>query len=443
MSLGKIHQQSKDTVSSALDLFDVPPTNTSVLEGTTVTIGPVRNPDGALVDFQYRTDGFTHLDGRNSYFHIQARVKMAAGGNMTNTLNGTKVMAVNNFLHSLFQSCEVAFGGHLVSYDGNYPYTAYQENLLSYGRDFKRTVGKSFMWVEDDTGVKDVTQITDDNKDDVEARKKLIQGSKVVDMVGPLNIPILRQERFLLPDTEINIRLQRSDPKFCLVRTEAGTDDYKIEIEKCDLKLRLLKVHPSITNAHNSLLSSGHTAKYPINKVVTQMFTIAAGTQSERINVILNQQRPKRLFFAFMDHDARNGHLDKDPFNFKHFNLTSIVLDVDGQPLPSKPIKMNFASDTYSEIFYQLAQTTGRSLIDGDLGITREQFANGYAIFAFDLTSDLCEGSGVHLIKNSTVTLELTFSQDLPHTISLFMYAEKDELFEIDQERALHRLSRI
>lgn len=443
MSFGKIHQQSKDTVSSALDYFDVPATNTSVLDGTTVSIGPVRNANGSMVDFQYRTDAFTHIDGRNSYLHVQCKVKKADGSNIPANLDQCKVMPVNNFMHSLFQTLELTLGGHHINYDPNYAYTAYQENLLSYGRDYKRTVGKSFLWVEDETGVVDTEDIGDDEKADVKVRKSLIANSATVDMVGSLNIPFLRQDRYIHPDTEVSIRLTRTDPTFCLIKTEEDDTNYKIEIEKCELHLRLLKVHPSIINSHNALLASGSTIKYPLNKVTTQMFTVAQGKQSERINVVINQQKPKRMFFAFLDHDAKNGDYNKDPFKFKHYNLSSIVLDVDGQPLPSKPIKMSFAEKTFSEPFFLLAQATGKSLVNGDLGVTRDQFANGYAIFAFDLTPDLCEGAGVHLIKNSTITLDVSFAEPLAGTISIFMYSEQDELLEVDLEKVVHRLSRI
>ena len=54
------------------------------------------------------------------------------------------------------------------------------------------------------------------------------------------------------------------------------------------------------------------------------------------------------MFVALVDHQAKNGDLDKDPFNFAHFGLKSIVLDVDGFPIPSKPIQTDFDNNISS-----------------------------------------------------------------------------------------------
>ena len=442
MSYGKVHQDSKPTVNSGLDYFEVPSTNTSVLEGKDVTIFPIRDPNGAVIEYQYQTDGFTHIDGNNSFIHMQGKVTKADGTNIEAVVDNVKVMLAPNFLNSVIAHCEASFGSHHVSYDPNYAYSSYLENLLSYGKEFKKTVGASFGWIEDNAGVVDREDITAAMKTDIDKRKNMIAGSKTVDMAGSLNLPILRQHKYLPPNLEINIRLTRSDAAY-LIKTTNHTQSYKFEITKCDLHLRLLKVHPSIINAQNSLLMSGNTLKFPMNKVETQMFTISEGKQSERLNLVLNQQKPKRIFLALLDHDAKNGHYDKNPFKFQPYNVTSIVLDIDGQPHPSKPIKTDFENDMFSEAFFLLAQATGKSYVNGDLGITRQQYKTNCTVFGFDLTSDLCEGGGVHLLKNCNITLDIAFKATLNSTISLFMYAEKDELLEIDHEKVVHRLTRV
>jgi ribonucleoside-diphosphate reductase beta chain len=207
--------------------------------------------------------------------------------------------------------------------------------------------------------------------------------------------------------------------------------------------MRQVQVNPSIINTHNSLLMAGNKMRYPINKIDTQMFTISQGKQSDRIVIKINQQLPKRPFFAFVDHEAKNGSLDKNPFNFQHFLVSSICLDVDGVPVPSKPIETNFTRGLYARPFFNLAQATGKAFNNIDHGITREKFANGYAVFAFDLTPDQCIGEGVHLISNGTVTLEVSFRTALTATILVFMFAERDNLIELDHQRVVTRLSRL
>ena len=43
-----------------------------------------------------------------------------------------------------------------------------------------------------------------------------------------------------------------------------------------------------------------------------------------------------------MDNDSYNGNYKKNPFNFKHYNLTQIGISVNGEEVPFKPLKLNF-----------------------------------------------------------------------------------------------------
>ena len=60
------------------------------------------------------------------------------------------------------------------------------------------------------------------------------------------------------------------------------------------------------------------------------------------------------MFIAFVDHKDKSGDLDKDPFNFAHFNLQLRILDLGGYPTPSNPIEADFAQTTHTKAFYNL-----------------------------------------------------------------------------------------
>lgn len=442
MSYSKIHQDSLDTVDSGLDLFRAPVTKTSILEGNVVVIGPTRNPDGSQIDFEYQTGGNEYLDACNSFLHVQCQVTTTANTNIEG-VDELKIMPVTNFIHNLFAIVQLSYGGFDISHESLYPYVAYMENLLSFDTNYKKTIGQTSLWIQDESGVLNTADINADNTNDVKKRKALIAGSKTIDMIGKINLGFVAQDRYLIPNSTIKLRLTRSDPAFCLVKTEAHEGSYKIKINKCDLMLHQVKVHPSIASAHNSHHSRGNTVKYPLIKTDAQMFTIPGGVTSQRINVMINQQKPKRLFFALVDHKAKNGDYTYDPFKFHHFNLSSIVLEVDGHPTPSKPIQMDYANGAYTLPYFNLARVTGKAFSDQDHAITLEKFAKGYAIYAFDLTPDHSQGGGVNLIKNSSIVLDLTFKRQLDSTISVFMYSERDDLIEIDWQRSVHRLSTI
>lgn len=444
MTFGKIHHKSDDSVASQLDLFAVPYTQTSVLEGETVEIGPVRDSPNSQLEFEIEGSADNYIDLQNLLISVQCKVKKADGTSLDNDYHNVKVLPVNNFLHTIFSVMSISINGQEVEYESNYPYRAYLEDLINMGTTAKKTHMGAALWIQDDTGVLDSASLTDDNKNDIENRAKLISGGKTLDMVGRLHSSLFHQQRYLLPSCSLRIKLLRSDAAFCLLRTDhTDTLTYKVDIEKCDLLVRKVKIHPSVVASHNSLLSSKTTMKYPINRVETQMFSISQGKQSERINVIINRQQPKRVLFALLDHESKNGHYNKNPFNFAHFNLSSVLLNIDGHPVPNKPIRLDYDEGIYTQAYLNLITVSGKGFSDEDNAITRSMFDKGFAIYAFDLTGDLCEGGGTHLIKNSTITLELTFKRALDKTVSLVMYAELDDLLEIDNSRVVTRTSRL
>jgi len=82
---------------------------------------------------------------------------------------------------------------------------------------------------------------------------------------------------------------------------------------------------------------------------------------------------------------------------------------LDGQQQHAlKPLQPNFGEGLY--IAYVRAGT-GKLNRDEGNHISREDFANGYALYAFDLTADIAEDDHFNLVKNESVRLALKFSQ--------------------------------
>ena len=220
-------------------------------------------------------------------------------------------------------------------------------------------------------------------------------------MIGRFHSDLFHQHKYLPPSCKVSVKLIRSDPKFCSQKTTSNdNDEYKVDITRCELLVRKVKVNPGVITKHNKLLTSGVGMKYQIKSMQTQFFSISQGKQSECLNLIINRQQPKRLLISLVDHAAKNGSYTTNPFNFKHFHLSSIGLVVDGHLVPNKPITLDFDNNLYTRAYANLLLASGKAFVDEDNSITMADFANDFTIYAFNLTGDLCEG--VHLVKQST-----------------------------------------
>jgi hypothetical protein len=67
--------------------------------------------------------------------------------------------------------------------------------------------------------------------------------------------------------------------------------------------------------------------------------------------------------------------------------------------------------------------------------INRSNYAGGYALYAYDLTTDLAVNDHVNVSRELTVRLNLKFGAVLSHSITVVAYAEFENMVEINQNR--------
>ena len=78
----------------------------------------------------------------------------------------------------------------------------------------------------------------------------------VVDMIGRIHADIFFQERYLVNEVNVKIKLVRSKDAFCIM----SANDHKAVIVKSVLFVRKVKLSPSVVLAHAKALENG-TAK--------------------------------------------------------------------------------------------------------------------------------------------------------------------------------------
>ena len=322
-----------------------------------------------------------------------------------------------------------------------YAYQAILETLLNYGIDAKSTHLGASLYAKDTASHMDVVNPGADDNDGVntglKARYAYTSESKTVDMIGPIHSDIFFQSKFLLNGVELRLKLNRSKSQFCLV-SSAQHPGYKAVITGATLLVRKMKISPAVQLAHAEAMKQG-PAKYPIQRCVIKVISIPGGTMSLNKDHIFLGQLPKRIVVGLVDNDAFNGTYTKNPFNFKNYGMTSFVLSVGGEQVPSKPLKLDFtAAGGLSTImgYYSLFQGTNKMHRDEGNTISRSQYNNGYTLFAFDLTPDLsANDSHLNLVEEGNLGVEIQFAQPLEHTVNVLVYGEMDNIIEIDRER--------
>ena len=427
-----MNPDSCQCTKSELELFSVPPTNISMEKGGMVEALPISSvaDNSGPIEFHISSSD-EYIDVGRSFLYIKAKVVKRDKSRIE---DNAKLGPVNLWLHSLFSQVDVQLNGKLITPSVNtYPYKAYLETLLSYGSDAKESQLSAELWFSDEDTMNETDPHNEDGKNfGFAERGRMTSKSKSVEMMGRLHCDIFQQDRYLVSGVEMVIKLVRSPEQFHLM---AAATPFTTVIEDAVMFIRKVKVNPSIVVQHNKMLSQGKHAKYPVRRGVVTTFTIPQNHMSINKDNVIMGQLPRRIVVGLVSNKAFNGAVSENPFNFRNWGLNYFALYVDGEQVPNKPLTPDFDNDQFLRSYMTLFEGTGMLNDNKGHGIHRAAYKDGFALYAFDLTPDMTEGSHVDPIKHGNVRMDIHFAQALAETVNVIVYAEYDNIIQVDRAR--------
>ena len=223
----------------------------------------------------------------------------------------------------------------------------------------------------------------------------------------------------------------------------------KVQLTDVVLKVRKVKVDQLISDGVERMLKQT-PALYPIRRVECKILTIPANQPNTRQDNIFSGIIPNSFVVGLVHVDASTGEYGKNPYNFQHFGVTSVSLTANGQEIPFKLLTLKYpkdangkidpANDTeldFDEAYNTLFSGTGKIYSNAGLDITREDYPGGYALYAFDLTPDMCKSADYfNTVQRGSLTLALTFGDIAKdHAIGMVCYGDFENIIRIDGER--------
>lgn len=423
-----IHKDSTPCAKSELDLFALPPTQTAVEKGQFIEFHPLANiRDGGPVEFNISGSGEEYMDLSSSYLYVKVKIVKSDGSKLPDK---EEVAPINLILHSLFSQVDVSLNERIISSATNtYPYLAYIETLLNYGEDAKKTLLTCEGFYKDNK-LSTTNPLLEDGNKGLKKRYDLTHKSQSLDLIGQLHCDIFQQNRLLLNLVDLKLKLTRSKPQFCLISSTANAD-YKVDLEHASIFIRKVKVNPGVSLGHAKALEKS-SAKYPIDRVLCKTYSVSAGSWSFMQDNVFLGAMPKRIIITCLQNASMSGQYSTNPFLFHHYDIHYLSVYVDGQPIPGKPLELDFQNKNTIRGYHSLFSGFNQ---DKGIYITREEYVNGHTLFAFDLTADLCSGGHLNLQHQGNLRVEAKFSKALEETISFLVYAEFENVIEITKSR--------
>ena len=439
--MSRLHNGSKACGSVYTDLSKVPDTCTDIDDVIYTEIPPVNSvSDSSNLPLEYYVKGtpgfYPDLSGTEIY--MMMRVDHVDG---TPLAPKETVGAVNNFPHAMFSQIDLWLNDQLVtSNNGLYPYRAYFEDLLSYGSDAKSSWLESSMFHADQH---DAFDQTDGTRTPINigymVRSRYIAESKVADVIFRPHLDMFMQERPVLANVDIRLKLTRTSPEFCLM-SGSGLS-YKITITHAAMFVRLVRLNDPVVVQHKHILHTNGKVVYPLRKVDMQTFTIGSGLLSHTRPNIITGQLPRRLIVGFTSNQALNGVYTQSYCRFRPYAINQINLLVNGRSVPARPYTPNFidkngSGKQYVRCFNALSQVCKLTHTDNGNVVNRASYADGYTLFAFNLAEDWSEDV-FGLVREGSVQLEIRFAVPTPVVLNAVVYCEFENTLSIDKNGAV------
>ena len=428
-----MHRGSCECSTSALALFTLPATQTSIEDRQYIEHHPIATiTEDGPIEFSIKGPDEDYLDLFDNTLEIKVKITKGAA----NLADDAKVGPTNLFLHTLFSQCDVYANGVAVSSVTNtYPYKTYLEKILNYSEDTLKSQFANCLYEKDESGKLDKNDPTAaaaaDKNTGLVTRRKAIAASKEVILRGSLHTDLFACEKYMLNKVDIRVKLTRSRAAFCLI---GDVNEYKVQILSAKLIVPQVKINPAILNEHSMQLMKTN-AKYPLRRTMPKTFTIPTGNMSQVKENLYVGQQPRRVVIACVDAEAYAGNITKNPYNFQHFNLNSLSVFIDGQRYPTNPLRPDFANDQYAEAYETLFSGTGIKNEDKAIVISPNEFKNGYAIYVIPITPNEPDSATFDVVRTGGMRLEMGFSQALTAAVTVIVYAEFDSVLEIDKDR--------
>ena len=474
-----VHPFSKRCDKSEVDLFRVPPTQQSLERGRWIDYAPlssVENPNSAITFLIAGTDEY--IDLSKTILTVTRKITKKDGESKLDGNDQSNVAPVNNFLHSLFRQVDVYLNGKQVTPAmGTYAYRSYIETLLNYDVSAKQSQFSSALYYKDTPGqmdkvgalpatktlnyklpgVSDTTvgnnastkyYVTGTGNQGFAKRHQFIKNGNRFVLSGPIFADIFMTDRLLLNMMDLKVVLNRSSDAFSLMDLNDPAIEPKVQLTDVVLKVRKVKVDQSVSDGVERMLKQT-PALYPIRRVECKILTIPANQPNTRQDNIFSGIIPNSFVVGLVHVDATTGEYGKNPYNFQHFGVTSVSLTANGQEIPFKLLTLKYpkdangkidpANDTeldFDEAYNTLFSGTGKIYSNGGLDITREDYPGGYALYAFDLTPDMCKSADYfNTVQRGSLTLAFTFEASKDHAIGMVCYGDFENIIRIDSER--------
>lgn len=393
---------------------------------------------GSPIEFKYTPVERVFVDLAHCALKLRVKITAADGANIA---QGVEVGTIANVMDGLIERLDVQLNDKLISDQNSlYGYQSYVEKLLTYGKKAQQSWMTFEGWYLDTPGqLMDFHTANGSPNTALVKRAALFAESREAEFQGRLISDIFKQPLHLIPGVSIELKIRPAPDDF-VIKSPAPAQgqadrNYRLVITEARFMVSCLLVTPSVAIAHEQQLHR-QNARYMLPRVTMKTLSIAQNMTSITQDNLFMGKLPERIVLGFVRTSNMTPGKRHNPWNFEPFELNYLTLIVNGECVPHRPYQPNFDNNHYITELCDLYEAANKLYSDEGLEINRENFGQGFALYAFDLSPDrLCPAS-LSPPRTGSIRLEAKFGgQGLPATVQVLIHAQYESIIEIDAQR--------
>ena len=192
-------------------------------------INPVSGVDGPTIEFVINGSHNEYLDMNDTILYLKLKVVKPDD---TKFGDDTKAYTSNYLMNALFADVSLSLNNKVIEGGSllEYPYKSTIESIFNFNEDARR-----------------LQLLPAGFSDEIDERVKWISKSQTFELCGALRLNFLNQPKYLLPNVDVKILLNKSKNEFSLMVPAADkAGAAKIVIERAVLYVRKVKVSPAV-----------------------------------------------------------------------------------------------------------------------------------------------------------------------------------------------------
>ncbi len=326
-------------------------------------------------------------------------------------------------LQSIFSRVDLTLQGQPTESNSHYyPYKAYINTLENMKfRDMSKTAELFHL---DEGGAFDTF---DDSNIGFKVRRKHFARSKPVELIGRLACDFAQQQKLLINNVPVRLKLTPSRSEFVLL-AEEQRPGYKFKILECTFQVMTCDMDPSVIVGHAAALQH-KPAEYTYNESLISIFVIPAGVHRKEFENLFPSEAPSECTVGLLSSAAFNGTLSRNPFNFANMNCRNVDMTLDGQSVLPGPFTPDYEKRLYLESFLSFYNR-------GQL--KREAYRDGFALYKFKL-GELNTNDSVAPPCSGHVRLSVGLGEALDEAVVVLVFGKRPTVLRIDANRNVTR----